>query len=60
MFGLVGESWSSLSWVPSRDSEDWLDDEDSDEDELEEDEELEEELSDLDSADSLELSLEEE
>ena len=61
MFGLVGASWSSLSWVPGRDSEDWLDDEeDSDEEELEEEDELEEELSDLDSEDSLELSLEEE
>ena len=59
MFGLVGESWSSLSWVAGRDSEDWLDDEeDSDEEELDEDEELEEELSDLDSDDSLEWSLE--
>ena len=55
MFGLVGESWSSLSWFVGRDSEDWLDDEeDSDEEELDEEDELEEELSDLDSDDSLE------
>ena len=61
MFGLVGESWSSLSWFVGRDSEDWLDDEeDSDEEELDEEDELEEELSDLDSDDSLEWSLEEE
>ena len=61
MFGLVGESWSSLSWVVGRDSEEWLDDEeDSDEEELDEEDELEEEPSDLDSDDSLEWSLEEE